>query len=155
MFPRHIYCNISYSYTRVLSQWQSTQEARVLIQEFSVLSVPDGSVYLLCFLLDLYCTLEVDSYGYFVSKAKTRVFRDTMEPHWNEVSHKDAYCTIVSLTDSFNIKSYLVRAWTEWIQILNSAELCYKIKQSLFIKRFIYNPKWIVFTCCQDLVSRM
>ncbi|TNN82732.1 Active breakpoint cluster region-related protein [Liparis tanakae] len=38
----------------------------------------------LCSLLDLYCTLEVDSYGYFVSKAKTRVFRDTMEPHWNE-----------------------------------------------------------------------
>ncbi|XP_010765549.1 active breakpoint cluster region-related protein-like [Notothenia coriiceps] len=33
---------------------------------------------------NLYCTLEVDSYGYFVSKAKTRVFRDTMEPHWNE-----------------------------------------------------------------------
>lgn len=35
---------------------------------------------------DLYCTLEVDSFGYFVSKAKTRVFRDTTEPQWNEVS---------------------------------------------------------------------
>uniref|UniRef100_A0A3P9ALL4 Active breakpoint cluster region-related protein n=1 Tax=Esox lucius TaxID=8010 RepID=A0A3P9ALL4_ESOLU len=34
---------------------------------------------------NLYCTLEVDSYGYFVSKAKTRVFRDTTEPQWNEV----------------------------------------------------------------------
>ncbi|XP_077360841.1 active breakpoint cluster region-related protein isoform X2 [Festucalex cinctus] len=33
---------------------------------------------------NLYCTLEVDSYGYFVSKAKTRVFRDTAEPQWNE-----------------------------------------------------------------------
>uniref|UniRef100_A0A8C7K4C0 ABR activator of RhoGEF and GTPase n=1 Tax=Oncorhynchus kisutch TaxID=8019 RepID=A0A8C7K4C0_ONCKI len=33
---------------------------------------------------NLYCTLEVDSYGYFVSKAKTRVFRDTIEPQWNE-----------------------------------------------------------------------
>uniref|UniRef100_A0A803YQJ2 Active breakpoint cluster region-related protein n=1 Tax=Meleagris gallopavo TaxID=9103 RepID=A0A803YQJ2_MELGA len=33
---------------------------------------------------DLYCTLEVDSFGYFVSKAKTRVFRDTTEPQWNE-----------------------------------------------------------------------
>uniref|UniRef100_A0A8C5FVZ4 Active breakpoint cluster region-related protein n=1 Tax=Gadus morhua TaxID=8049 RepID=A0A8C5FVZ4_GADMO len=33
---------------------------------------------------NLYCTLEVDSYGYFVSKAKTRVFRDTTEPTWNE-----------------------------------------------------------------------
>ncbi|XP_059829736.1 active breakpoint cluster region-related protein isoform X1 [Hypanus sabinus] len=32
----------------------------------------------------LYCTLEVDSFGYFVSKAKTRVFRDTTEPQWNE-----------------------------------------------------------------------
>ncbi|XP_056601326.1 active breakpoint cluster region-related protein isoform X1 [Triplophysa dalaica] len=32
----------------------------------------------------LYCTLEVDSFGYFVSKAKTRVFRDTAEPQWNE-----------------------------------------------------------------------
>ncbi|XP_047664911.1 active breakpoint cluster region-related protein isoform X2 [Tachysurus fulvidraco] len=33
---------------------------------------------------NLYCTLEVDSFGYFVSKAKTRVFRDTSQPHWNE-----------------------------------------------------------------------
>ncbi|XP_017315131.1 active breakpoint cluster region-related protein isoform X1 [Ictalurus punctatus] len=33
---------------------------------------------------NLYCTLEVDSFGYFVSKAKTRVFRDTTEPNWNE-----------------------------------------------------------------------
>uniref|UniRef100_A0A3B3DBG7 ABR activator of RhoGEF and GTPase n=1 Tax=Oryzias melastigma TaxID=30732 RepID=A0A3B3DBG7_ORYME len=33
---------------------------------------------------NLYCTLEVDSFGYFVSKAKTRVFRDTTEPLWNE-----------------------------------------------------------------------
>ncbi|KAM9332290.1 active breakpoint cluster region-related protein isoform 1-T1 [Pholidichthys leucotaenia] len=33
---------------------------------------------------NLYCTLEVDSFGYFVSKAKTRVFRDTTAPQWNE-----------------------------------------------------------------------
>ncbi|PKU37450.1 breakpoint cluster region protein isoform x1 [Limosa lapponica baueri] len=33
---------------------------------------------------DLYCTLEVDSFGYFVNKAKTRVYRDTTEPNWNE-----------------------------------------------------------------------
>ncbi|KAL0625474.1 Breakpoint cluster region protein [Plecturocebus cupreus] len=33
---------------------------------------------------DLYCTLEVDSFGYFVNKAKTRVYRDTAEPNWNE-----------------------------------------------------------------------
>ncbi|XP_012726697.2 active breakpoint cluster region-related protein isoform X1 [Fundulus heteroclitus] len=33
---------------------------------------------------NLYCTLEVDSFGYFVSKAKTRVFRDTAVPQWNE-----------------------------------------------------------------------
>ncbi|XP_072231823.1 active breakpoint cluster region-related protein isoform X1 [Leuresthes tenuis] len=33
---------------------------------------------------NLYCTLEVDSFGYFVSKAKTRAFRDTTEPQWNE-----------------------------------------------------------------------
>ncbi|XP_035034130.2 active breakpoint cluster region-related protein isoform X1 [Hippoglossus stenolepis] len=33
---------------------------------------------------NLYCTLEVDAYGYFVSKAKTRVFRDTTDPQWNE-----------------------------------------------------------------------
>ncbi|XP_008563426.1 PREDICTED: breakpoint cluster region protein-like, partial [Galeopterus variegatus] len=32
----------------------------------------------------LYCTLEVDSFGYFVNKAKTRVYRDTTEPNWNE-----------------------------------------------------------------------
>ncbi|XP_028852994.1 breakpoint cluster region protein [Denticeps clupeoides] len=34
--------------------------------------------------LNLYCTLEVDSFGYFVNKAKTRVYRDTTEPNWNE-----------------------------------------------------------------------
>uniref|UniRef100_A0A8C2KVG9 Si:dkey-91m11.5 n=1 Tax=Cyprinus carpio TaxID=7962 RepID=A0A8C2KVG9_CYPCA len=34
--------------------------------------------------LNLYCTLEVDTFGYFVNKAKTRVYRDTTEPNWNE-----------------------------------------------------------------------
>lgn len=33
---------------------------------------------------DLYCSLEVDSFGYFVNKAKTRVHRDSTEPNWNE-----------------------------------------------------------------------
>ncbi|XP_053136437.1 breakpoint cluster region protein isoform X2 [Hemicordylus capensis] len=33
---------------------------------------------------NLYCSLEVDSFGYFVNKAKTRVYRDTTEPNWNE-----------------------------------------------------------------------
>ena len=46
---------------------------------------------------DLYCTLEVDSFGYFVSKAKTRVFRDTTEPQWNEVrvGHRDGTVPLV------------------------------------------------------------
>ena len=35
---------------------------------------------------DLYCTLEVDAFGYFVNKAKTRVYRDSTEPSWNEVN---------------------------------------------------------------------
>uniref|UniRef100_A0A8C8JAM7 Uncharacterized protein n=1 Tax=Oncorhynchus tshawytscha TaxID=74940 RepID=A0A8C8JAM7_ONCTS len=34
--------------------------------------------------LNLYCTLEVDSFGYFVNKAKTRVYRDSTQPKWNE-----------------------------------------------------------------------
>ncbi|XP_057686965.1 PH_BCR_vertebrate and RhoGAP_Bcr domain-containing protein isoform X1 [Corythoichthys intestinalis] len=33
---------------------------------------------------NLYCSLEVDSFGYFVNKAKTRVYRDSTEPSWNE-----------------------------------------------------------------------
>uniref|UniRef100_A0A3Q2EAH0 BCR activator of RhoGEF and GTPase n=1 Tax=Cyprinodon variegatus TaxID=28743 RepID=A0A3Q2EAH0_CYPVA len=33
---------------------------------------------------NLYCSLEVDSYGYFVNKAKTRVYRDSTVPSWNE-----------------------------------------------------------------------
>ena len=37
------------------------------------------------FSTDLYCTLEVDSFGYFANKAKTRVYRYTTEPKWNEV----------------------------------------------------------------------
>ncbi|XP_061672638.1 PH_BCR_vertebrate and RhoGAP_Bcr domain-containing protein isoform X1 [Syngnathoides biaculeatus] len=35
-------------------------------------------------ILNLYCSLEVDSFGYFVNKAKTRVYRDSTEPSWNE-----------------------------------------------------------------------
>lgn len=46
---------------------------------------------------DLYCTLEVDSFGYFVSKAKTRVFRDTTEPKWDEVS-RGGLCPSLSLS---------------------------------------------------------
>lgn len=47
-------------------------------------------VYVLYFkplssLSDLYCTLEVDSFGFFSNKAKTRVYRYTTEPKWNEV----------------------------------------------------------------------
>uniref|UniRef100_A0A8C6P3T4 BCR activator of RhoGEF and GTPase n=1 Tax=Nothobranchius furzeri TaxID=105023 RepID=A0A8C6P3T4_NOTFU len=34
--------------------------------------------------LNLYCTLEVDSFGLFSNKAKTRVYRYTTEPKWNE-----------------------------------------------------------------------
>ncbi|KAJ8346527.1 hypothetical protein SKAU_G00279280 [Synaphobranchus kaupii] len=34
--------------------------------------------------LNLYCALEVDSFGYFANKAKTRVYRYTTEPNWNE-----------------------------------------------------------------------
>ncbi|TSK72137.1 Breakpoint cluster region protein [Bagarius yarrelli] len=34
--------------------------------------------------LNLYCTMEVDSFGLFVNKAKTRVYRYTTEPKWNE-----------------------------------------------------------------------
>uniref|UniRef100_A0A8C7U8A3 Uncharacterized protein n=1 Tax=Oncorhynchus mykiss TaxID=8022 RepID=A0A8C7U8A3_ONCMY len=42
------------------------------------------TVIQLFFHTDLYCTLEVDSFGYFVNKAKTRVYRDSTEPNWNE-----------------------------------------------------------------------
>nr|XP_035157165.2 breakpoint cluster region protein-like isoform X1 [Callithrix jacchus] len=37
---------------------------------------------------NLYCTLEVDSFVYFVNKAKMRVYRDTAEPNWNESRQK-------------------------------------------------------------------
>ena len=47
---------------------------------------PRASLGVLPVPTDLYCTLEVDSFGYFVNKAKTRVFRDTTEPKWDEVS---------------------------------------------------------------------
>lgn len=58
---------------------------------------------LLSVLSDLYCTLEVDSFGYFVSKAKTRVFRDTTEPQWNEVSRKDIFFSfLIFLTVLFS-----------------------------------------------------
>uniref|UniRef100_A0A8C5CF44 Uncharacterized protein n=1 Tax=Gadus morhua TaxID=8049 RepID=A0A8C5CF44_GADMO len=59
---------------------------------WSTLSLGLRPVNLLCvedadikrFLPDLYCTLEVDAFGYFVNKAKTRVYRDSTEPCWNE-----------------------------------------------------------------------
>uniref|UniRef100_A0A2I3HS97 BCR activator of RhoGEF and GTPase n=1 Tax=Nomascus leucogenys TaxID=61853 RepID=A0A2I3HS97_NOMLE len=54
---------------------------------------------------NLYCTLEVDSFGYFVNKAKTRVYRDTAEPNWNEEfeielegSQTLRYCAMKSVT---------------------------------------------------------
>lgn len=67
----------------------------------NVLGLTGGSVSFLSSLPDLYCTLEVDSYGYFVSKAKTRVFRDTTEPQWNEVSHLgiSSYCITITITE--------------------------------------------------------
>ena len=34
--------------------------------------------------LDPYCTLEVDSYGQFQTKAKTRACLNTKSPNWNE-----------------------------------------------------------------------
>ena len=51
---------------------------------------------------DLYCTLEVDSYGYFVSKAKTRVFRDTTEPQWNEVRQQPSLSLHIGQCNSNN-----------------------------------------------------
>lgn len=44
----------------------------------------------LCSPSDLYCTLEVDSFGFFSNKAKTRVYRYTTEPKWNEVRLKQS-----------------------------------------------------------------
>lgn len=37
-----------------------------------------------CVPADPYCTLEVDSFGQFQTKAKTRPCRDTDQPEWNE-----------------------------------------------------------------------
>uniref|UniRef100_A0A671KE88 Active breakpoint cluster region-related protein-like n=1 Tax=Sinocyclocheilus anshuiensis TaxID=1608454 RepID=A0A671KE88_9TELE len=54
------------------------QTALCSLMQCLVASAIDGGIKY------LYCTLEVDSFGYFVSKAKTRVFRDTTEPQWNE-----------------------------------------------------------------------
>uniref|UniRef100_A0A674MX15 ABR activator of RhoGEF and GTPase n=1 Tax=Takifugu rubripes TaxID=31033 RepID=A0A674MX15_TAKRU len=54
------------------------------VHNIPVTSNKDANRSPLFSLIDLYCTLEVDSFGYFVSKAKTRVFRDTTEPQWNE-----------------------------------------------------------------------
>ena len=36
--------------------------------------------------LDLFCTVEVDSYGRFDRKAKTRVVKDSLAPSWDQVS---------------------------------------------------------------------
>lgn len=49
--------------------------------------------------LDLYCSLEVDSFGYFVNKAKTRVYRDSTEPNWNEVRAQDQTRGVVLLLE--------------------------------------------------------
>ncbi|XP_038827094.1 breakpoint cluster region protein-like isoform X2 [Salvelinus namaycush] len=53
--------------------------------------------------LNLYCTLEVDSFGYFANKAKTRVYRYTTEPKWNELDPqtlqaKDWQRTVIPMT---------------------------------------------------------
>lgn len=50
------------------------------------------SVLTLSSLADLYCTMEVDSFGFFSNKAKTRVYRYTTEPKWNEVRDEPITC---------------------------------------------------------------
>lgn len=75
--------------TNLIFLWNAYLNYRKTFSEFNFYCSTSNKADLppLFSLLDLYCTLEVDSFGYFVSKAKTRVFRDTTEPQWNEVSN--------------------------------------------------------------------
>ena len=38
----------------------------------------------LCMFTGTFCSIEIDSFGHFFEKAKTRVL-NTVEPHWEEV----------------------------------------------------------------------
>jgi len=38
-----------------------------------------------CLLVDVYCCAEVDSFGHFFMKAKTRVADNSLEPVWDAV----------------------------------------------------------------------
>ena len=46
-------------------------------------------LYNFCLVSDPYCTLEVDSYGQFQTKAKTRACVNTKSPQWNEEFEMD------------------------------------------------------------------
>ncbi|KAF7239819.1 Breakpoint cluster region protein [Varanus komodoensis] len=68
-----------------VSRWLDGGDAvDVVCLDFSKASDKVPNDILVEKLRNLYCTLEVDSFGYFVNKAKTRVYRDTAEPNWNE-----------------------------------------------------------------------
>lgn len=71
------------------------------------------------FFSDLYCTLEVDSFGYFVSKAKTRVFRDTTEPHWNEV---------IIFLQSIQFSCSFFQAWTSSVSFATTVQQEFEIE---------------------------
>ena len=83
-----------------------------------VVAFPSPTIFLFCF-LENYCVLEVDSYGYFFRKGKTKPAKGP-EPQWDEVGYNLAlfmnfssshspFTTIpVSLSSSSIIKLFFV-----------------------------------------------
>lgn len=81
----------------------------------------DTGRHVIVFISDLYCVLEVDHYGQFVRKAKTKICKTTGDPVWNQVktipfpksiiSHPILSCILSLLThpiQSYSISSYSI-----------------------------------------------
>lgn len=80
----------------------------------------DTGRHVIVFISDLYCVLEVDHYGQFVRKAKTKICKTTGDPVWNQVktlpfpksiiSHPILSCILSLLThhiQSYSISSHM------------------------------------------------
>uniref|UniRef100_A0A2K6A809 BCR activator of RhoGEF and GTPase n=1 Tax=Mandrillus leucophaeus TaxID=9568 RepID=A0A2K6A809_MANLE len=90
---------------------------------------------------NLYCTLEVDSFGYFVNKAKTRVYRDTAEPNWNEIE--------VKLSIKFNSREFSLKRMPSRKQTG-----VFGVKIAVVTKRERSKVPYIVRQCVEEIERR-
>ncbi|MGH0136384.1 UNVERIFIED_CONTAM: hypothetical protein FKN15_040816 [Acipenser sinensis] len=103
---------------------------------------------------NLYCTLEVDSFGYFVSKAKTRVFRDTTEPQWNEefeIELEGSQCLRILCYETCYDKSKLSKDDNEIVDKIMGK---WQVQFPVVLRRERSKVPYIVRQCIEEVEKR-